>query len=382
MPSSLPPKPPANLLFVRPISMTFRPDQLNELTAYLQRLERNSDLMPIQDPVELTLNDRDRTHRGGYRLTSLCFQQVVGMLCRGGAQYIMDLAGLVMPGHVPSNLARPASARMLYNELIQLRYSVLAGCRLLRNDLTHTIDGLVGPKFHSYENLSMLGTVTDTLRQTRPDMRFHGAYMIGRKLLLWYRDKSPFHTLQMDGAMWRFYYGYYLRNAETSGVGVRGCSAVFTPRGSCLSQFEKASRVVHVGSTFETRLRKMLEHTLNSSRPASELATRLTAMRQQSLGYTMEAERGRLDRTRLLSKQLGQLGIPTFGAKQCLEDTLRLGSRVPTAAEEIVDKTRVYSTRTVFDLFSVLVRTARALPVPQREAMEQVAYQVLLGKFI
>lgn len=382
MPSSSPPKPPTNLLFVRPVTMTFGPDQLGDLTTYLQRLERNSSLTPIQDPVELLLNDKDKTQRGGYRLTSLCFQQVVSMLCRGGVQYIMDLAGISMPGNVPRDLIRPASARTIYNELINVRHTVLAGCRLLRNDLTHTIDGVVGPKFHSYENLSMLNAVHDMLGQTRPDLRFHGAYMIGRKLLLWYRDRTPFHTLAYDTATWRFYHGYYLRNAETSGVGVRGCAAVFTPRGSCLAKFEKSSRVVHVGSTFETRLRKMLDHTLSSSTPASELASRLSVMQQQSLGYTMVSDRGRAERTRLLSKQLGVLGISTFGAKQCLEDTLRLGSRVPTAAEEIVDKLRVYSTRTVFDLFSVLVRTARALPVPQREAMEQVAYQVLLGKFI
>lgn len=382
MPSSSPPKQSVSLLFVRPPSASFRHDQLGDLTTHLQRLERNSSLLAIQRPDELTLNDKDRTHRGNYRLTSLCFQQVVSLLCRGGAQYMTDLAGISMPGHVPSNLYSPSSARSIYNELILLRHSVLHGFRLLRNDLTHTIDGLVGPKFHSYENLSMLNTIHDMLGSTRPDLRFHGAYMLGRKLLLWYRDRQPFHTLTADGAPWRFYHGYYLRNAETSGVGVRGCAAVFTPRGSCLSTFEKSSRVIHVGSTFETRLRRMLDHTLGSSKPASELASRLTMMYQQSLGYTMTAERGRVERTRLLSKQLGQLGMSSFGAKQCLEDTLRLGSRLPTAAEEIVDKTRVYSTRTVFDLFSVLVRTARVLPVPQREVMEQVAYKVLLGKFI
>ena len=376
------PKAATNLLFVRPVSIAYRHDQLADLTAYLQRLERHSSLLPVQHAAELTLNDQDRTHRGGYRLTSSCFQQVVSTLCRGGTQYMMDLAGISMPGNVPQELCRPAGARTLYNELIELRYSVLRGFHLLRNDLTHTIDGLVGPKCHSYANLSMLNAVHDMLAQTRPDLRFHGAYLLGRKLLLWYRDRQPFHAFPLDDTTWRFYSGYYLRNAETTGVGVRGCAAVFTPRGSCLATFDKASRVVHVGNTFEKRLSRMLEHTLRNIRPLSELASRLDVMRQQSLGYAMVSERGRSERTKLLSKQLGQLGMPTFGAKQCLEEALRLGSRLPTEAEEILDKVRVYSTRTVFDLFSVLVRTARVLPVPQRETMEQVAYQVLLGKFI
>jgi hypothetical protein len=368
-------------LYCRPPLKSFRQGEDKALERYLAEVERNTTICPIADPEELVIGPDGTTRRGGYRFTSNSFRHVAQLLAPGLSKFLPDLAGEVLRKDVDEEMLDAHHARDIFNKLAHLRFPALRRCRLLRDEKAKTIDGVVGQKHRSLENLNMLDATRSALESNGSDLRLYAASVASRKLMLWYRACEPMFTRDIHGYPWSFYHGYYFRNSESTGTSVRGGFTVFTKHGSCLTPFTKQSRVSHIGRDFTKRLSKMFQYILGSEVPRQALATSVDSMTQTSLGYTATDDKERRKFKASFIKALGSLGLPQRWAGEAFEDTLAIGSLDMLGRQPLLLTSRDYAQRTHFDIFCPLVRMARDLPMAQRERVEQVAYKVLTGKF-
>jgi len=359
---------------------SFRRGQSTALAKYLTSVDRHTTICPISDPDELTYDTEGCTNRGGYRFTAISFRQVAQIIAPGLSTLLPDLSGTIARKQVDEEMIDEHQARDIFNKLVRLRFPLLSSYRLLRNENTKTIDGVVGQKHRSLENLTMLEAAGSAVATLTDDIEFYAAAVVGRKMMLWYRAKSPMFVREVSGKPWSFYHGYYFRNAESTGTSVRGGLTVYTRHGSCLAPFTKKSRVTHIGRDFNQRLGKMFQHILGPDAPVEKFQEGVDNLLSTSLGYAElgDKEKKRFEKDAV--KALSNIGLPQRWASEIFETTLKVGSVDLADLKPLVDFNHIYATRTFFDMFSPLVRMARDLPSNRREGVEQVAYKVLTGK--
>lgn len=321
------------------------------------------------------------TKRGGYRYTSISFKQVAQLLAPGLSTILPDLSGDIKRKNVDEAMTDVHRAREIFNTFVTLRIPLLRTYRLLRNEDEKTIDGIIGQKHRSLENLTMLSATSDAISAVASrDMEFHAGLVTGRKLVLWYRSNTPMFTMDIDDTQWPFHYGYYFCNAESTGTSVRGSLTVYTKHGTCMAPFTKGSRVTHIGRDFSQRLSKMFQHILGADVPVKQFSDGLAKLLDTPLNYVNLDERGRRAFERKIVRALQEVGLPQGWAKECFNNTLSTGRVRPQDLKPSRNFKRLYESRTYFDVLCPIIRMAAQLPGSRREAVEQAAYKVLIGK--
>lgn len=367
-------------LFCKPTLVGFARGQAKDLERYLEEVERHTTICPVADPEELTLDHTGRTHRGNFRYTASSFRKIAQMFALGLSTFLPDLAGEVPKHMVDEDMIDAHLAREIFNNMANLRFDVLKHHRLLRNEKTKTIDGLVGQKHHSLENLTMLEQTDSAIASAAPDMEFHGGSVTGRKLTIWYRARVPFVVREIEGEPWCFYHGYYFRNSESTGTSVRGTQAVYTRRGACLRPFERENRVSHIGRGFTQRLNKMFQNIMSTEFKTTCLVANLDKMLTEPLGYAGLSDKEKKKFRTHFKRVIGGLGLTKTWAGKVLDDALAYGRADPTKLRMPLLSAKRFEERTLFDVFCPLVHMSRDLPIIRREIVQQVAYRVLNGK--
>lgn len=369
-------------LYCRQGIESFQQGEVRELERYLERVERSTTVSPISDPEELMIGSDGATRRGGYRYTAISFRKIAQQLASGLSTLLPDMAGETLKRNVDEEMTDPHGAREIFNNLARLRFPLLRPYRLLRNEEAKTIDGVVGQKHRSLENLTMLESAASAVQSLASDVEFYAAAVVGRKMVLWYRATSPLFVREINGKPWRFRHGYYFRNSEVTGTSVRGGLTIYTRHGTCLSPFTKNSRVSHIGRDFNQRLSKMFQHILGADVSAEKFRDGVDRLLDTPLGYAELDEKERKRFKARFVRALGDLGLPQQWAKEIFNKTLSVGSVDLADLRPTMMRSRLYASRTFFDVFCPLVRMARDLPITRREAVEQVAYKVLTGKLV
>lgn len=359
---------------------TFGPRQAQQLTEYLNGVERNTTICPITSPEELMYGRSGRTQRGEYRLTALSFRQLCKILAHGLSTLLPELAGVVARADIDDELTDFRRAREIFNGIVTLRFPLLRQYRLLRNEQAKLIDGVVGQKHRSLDNATMFERVNEAVQETASGVVFHTAVVTGRKMTVWYRHPEPLFVVDVDGQPWSFHRGYYFRNAESTGTSVCGSLTIFTRQGTCMMPFTKQGRVMHIGRDFQQRLSKMFQHVLATTVDAQQLQAGVERLLTTPLGYAELGDKARRAFEKEIVHNLSALGLPQRWAAECFENALTVGRADPRQLSPARSPRQVLATRTYFDVLCPLLRMARSLPSNRRESVEQVAYRMLTGK--
>lgn len=365
-------------LYTKPPYHAFRAQQMAQLEKLLTESERSTTLHPLADTQDLQLSEDGRTRRGNYRYTSHAFQQLTQLLCPGLSKMLPDLSGTIRRGELPSHLYFKGVAQRIFNQVVDLRFPMLAQYRVIRDEHSRLIEGFVGVKHRPLENIDSFRQMRDAIESTAPNAKFHAAVLSGRRLTLWFRNERADFQVTVGTKVTPMHAGYYFSNGEATGSSVRGAFALYTPYGVCLRPFKKNERVTHIGRDFSRRLNKMFRLVLSDATPLAELQAICQATLPISLGYADLDAKAAKERDHKLVRSLGELGIPQRIAVGALTDALQAGAEATQL--QPYQLSIGLASRTIFDLFASLLRLARRLPVNRREKVEQAAYLTLTGK--
>jgi len=363
-------------LYRRPKPQAFRRAEKQGLEQLLQKSERHTTIDPLVSTDELKLTTKATTVDRGYKYTYHAFIQMCQLLAPGLSTLLPDVSGAQRKGldeaHIDSRMAID-----IFNGLVELRFSRLAGYRVIRNEADLQIEGIIGAKHRFLENNQLFQHAEQVLGRHDDPVNFHAGLVVGRQMMLWYRREQPFLEQLVDDEPWRFYSGYYFCNGESSGVSVRGTLAIFSKQGTCLAPIDEfGGRVTHIGKDFSQRLNRLFGTILSNEVPVDAVREGFRNLAQTDLGYGGLDEEARTERSSEITARLGDLRLSRRLADDVVERTLFQGKN-PQPATPTYDWERVFRQRKMLDLFAVLVRVSRGLGLNNRERMEQVAYSLL-----
>ncbi len=365
-------------LYTKPPYHAFKANQMGQLEVLLTQSERATTLFPLADTQDLLLAEDGRTRRGNYRYTSHAFKQLTQLLCPGLSKMLPDLAGTIKRADLPDHLYFRPVAQRIFNQVLDLRFQVLSQYRVIRDEHARLIEGFVGVKHRPLENLDSFRQMRDAIESMAPEAKFFAAVLSGRRLTLWFRNECPSFQIQVGSKTCPIRVGYYFSNGEATGSSVRGAFALYTNHGACLRPFKKNERVTHIGRDFSRRLHKMFRAVLSDELQPGALQALCQASLPTPLGYAGLDNKAVKERDQRLVRGLGELGIPQRIGAGVLNDAVLMGA--DSEPMQPYQLSLGIGSRTIFDLFVALLRTARKLPINQREKVEQAAYLTLTGK--
>jgi len=369
-------------LHVRPTVNMFRRGQEADLAAHLERVEQDTNILPLMAPSELILGYEGET-AAGYKYTTLSFKEVCHIVCPGSKVMLNNLAGMTEKSRQNPELASGKMATDFFNEVMQLRFPLLESYRVIYNEKDQLIEGIVGSKQQILDNLTLFRQAQETIRTISTDVEFWSAAILGRKMLLWYRKPDPLFTRRLGEDVVSFYPGYYFCNGEARGTSVRGTAAIYTRYGVCLGPYDEfGGRLAHIGRDFHRRLDKMFGAVLSKELPVEELEAGCDSMCRTPLGYANLDKKARQERRQQLTRSLAELKVPSRIGAELVEDAALLGHDTRQPHIPAYDTERVFASRTIFDLFCRVVKTARKINTRRREVLERAGYQMLRGNFV
>lgn len=373
-------------LYCKPALHYFSKSRQSELEARLHRNDRVTSIQSLMTPQELQLDKYGKTLQGGYEYTSASFQQLCRILSAGASAFLRDIAGENPHRDDRERLSNGQFARRLFNEVVELRFPLLTAYRVIRDEESKLIDGVIGSKHFTLENSALYEQVQAAVAATAKPVVFYSGVLSGRKMLLWYRSRRPFLIQQVGGSdVWKFYSGYFFCNGEARGTSARGTMALFCKRGVCLGPYQKyGGRVPHIGRDFNRRLDKLFGKIFSKEVPIDQFRDGLASMLAEPLGCSGLEKKELVARIRTLARAMTALNIPQRIAEQIVEDALYVGheSTRPEAGMPLAyRRDRLFASRTTFDLFVCLIRSAGRMNLSRREVLEQAAWQMLAGDF-
>jgi len=340
-----------------------------------------SSVEPITGTEDLLLDVSGKTRRG-YRYTRAGFLQLTQFLAKGLSNLLADVAGMVHRKDARDRMADAGLAVRTFGEMVKLRYPAISAYRLLVSHQDKLIEGLVGARQQFLNNSELFQMAEQGVMQYRPEVCLHTAAIIGRRMALWYRAKTPIFSVSVDKEVWPFYHGYYFCNGEATGTSVRGTLALFCKHGLCLAPYKVyGDRVMHAGRDFTVRLGALFNKVLTHDFSVAAFRSGIQALDCTLLGFADKDEKERRAQERRLAHGLTQLGVQKNLAAHAVEMALYVGRAEGAVPSPVHMIDRMFNTRMQLDLLVALMRTARRLDLERREKVEQAAFALLTGKF-
>lgn len=350
-----------------------------ELLVDLQRAAASTQRRPLKTARQLMLSGDGHT-LDGFRYSINALRQMCRLLGRGFSQAIFDL-GAVIPSQSPPDDG-PYDATMAVqwlNDLIRLRFEKrIKNYELIVGTKDKVIDGFVGARYAYVSNMSFYERAKRVVRPT--NCVFHEAVLASRRLLVRYRTEDPVFTLEGEKPE-PFYGGFHFGNSEVGDCAVRTAVLLLRQRGDCksVSSYSDNGRVLHIrGPQFEERLSAQLGAVVERIDEPRQLQTRLESLRSRPLGL-VGGEEDVKRRLSALSRRLKQWGLQGTLAQRVLGRVQLLGSSLADEKER-EPVTAARSSRTEWDLFNAMTFMAKRQQLETQERLEQLAYQLLIGR--
>jgi hypothetical protein len=213
-------------------------------------------------------------------------------------------------------------------------------------------------------------------------VQFLEAVLEGRRLMLRFVHARPLFAVGAgpgpEGE--EFSGGYHVSNSEIGGeASVRVTTLLYRHRSgtTSLGPFPGRGPLAHTGKDFSKRLKRVFASALAVNQDAKLLARRMQALLDLTLDLGI-GEKQREERLDDLSLLLHRQNIPRGLARRIVLAAMSYGSEPPGQLPRAPARPR--TGRTWFDLYSTLTRESRGLDMTVMEAVEQAAFQILLGR--
>ncbi len=359
-----------------------------DLVRYLDDVENSTITFPIEDPRQITLDHACRTMDGQDQFTWLAIRQVCRVLGAGLGTYIGDLAGFRRaPTSEDAEFHSDDDAAAVFNMAVRRRFRrELMGHQIIRSATTGTIDAVVGHGYRRLPNRDFMERVKEALASVDEPLQFHEPLVVGRRVTVRYRFAAS--VFEGDDRMLSAHGGFSFANSEVGDGAVRGTPLLwFDPSGAALMPYNAGSRVAHTGKDFPRRMQRLLDRTLERWRGSplfQGVGQHIEELADQNLGFGGADEDADDGRFRALVSQLRHKQLTQSMARRVLRRAVFAGGREEAPIDLMrSERRRTWGGRTALDVLVALLRESEAtlLNVTARERLEQLAYQMLAGRF-
>lgn len=354
---------------------------LDELLQELRRSAAETQLRPIDHVSQILLGADGRT-AGGFRYSVNALRQLCRLLGRGFSQTLFDLGAVVASQAKPDEGPYDPSLMInLLNDVIRLRFEQrLKSYALIADVQEKRIDGLVGTRYAYLSNSAFFDRVQAVLKPT--GVQFHEAVLTNRRMTIRYRSSKPIFALTDQDPTETFFGGFHFGNSEVGDSSVKIAVLLIRQRGDAkaVSEFSGRGRLMHIrGPQFNERLGEQLAAVMRRAGEPLTLQPKLRAMRTRSLNL-VGGEEELKKKTAALNKRLQQWGLHRSMALRVVNRVKAFGSALASDAEGAKQTRARQPDRTEWDLFNAMTFVAKRLLPDAQERLEQLAYQMVLGK--
>jgi hypothetical protein len=372
-----------NTLYVYPESVTYGQGEERDLADKLTAMDRVTQTPYVGALTQIQL-DHEGLLPGGYRYTSTAFKQICGLACPGLHQAVVDLSGIRRTSAQPRYDYSFADAVEVFNKALRIRYTERfdGKVRMIRDVKRHLVEGIMGPKYNYLENRAIYDLAKDAMASSEVRVRFLEAVLEGRRLLLRFVHERPLFVVNtspgVDGES--FSGGYHVSNSEIGGeASVRVTTLLYRHHAgtTALGPFPGRGPLAHTGKDFAIKLKRIFTSALTVHQDGQLLSRRMQMLMALplELGHGEKQREERLDDLSLL---LHRQNVPRGLARRIVLATISYGSDPSKQLPREPERSR--RGRSWFDLYSTLTRESRGLDMTVMEAVEQAAFQILLGR--
>jgi hypothetical protein len=311
------------------------------------------------------------------RWTTPALLRVCSALAGGLGRLLLDLAR-----HKAQDLRGPSS---IFNTVLADRFDKLSGCQLLVDTRHRTIEGLVARSARYVDNLTIFEATRDYLNRSRAGVsNMSECCKIGRSLSVRFASQEVLFRLGAVGTNREdpFAAGFVFRISESDAICFQAASAVVRlwSGSRAVSPYRKEHRVYRFRMD---RLRRQLARVwgcVHAARPdAGRLRKSLQEMRKQPIGFSSDRKE-HARRVDALSRWLAAYGIRKPVTEAVLLHVLSYGSyRSERMESSGTGCTEFHTGRNLYDLFNALTYVAKRSHVGDREALESLAYSMMVG---
>jgi hypothetical protein len=370
-------QPTAGGLYTEPVVRFFQHHEADAFDKALHAVDRATSVVNVSDINELLLSPTGQTLVGNRRYTAEGFMHIARTLSSGLWTLLVDISGGRRRPLVDPDSYDAVAAINIFNATLRLRFSQLDGKRLILTP--QRIEGL-GPSYCYMDNRTLFQAAQETIELSPVPTLFLGASLIGRRMNIWYRSREPMFSVPVGGKRRHFWTGYYIANGEVTGVSLRGAEAIYNSFGNCLGSLtEQGQRVIHAGTTFTQRVERMLSRLISREPDVERLRERFVQLAATSLNL-VGSEEVRQQREARILQILGRRSLPRSIAGDVLSNAICVGSDTTLRPSHVMLTAETAAARTAYDLFCGLVRVGKKVGLDRREKLEQIAYELLLGK--
>lgn len=372
----------------RPQVMNFGSNAEADLVTALRAMERHTVLRQVNHPRDVMLDSTGHVQRK-LRYSTTALQQLC-LLLSPGLTHVMDsVCGNRMRA---GEQADPDLAVKILNDLIALRFGTrLEDKMLVVNNQTKQIDGLVGVRYARLANLELYQRALAFVSKTA-GMKFCEAALAGRRMMLRFAGTVPLFEVTVPGPgtigqrpTEPFFGGFHFSNSEVGDCSIRASTLLI--RQACdnkaIGGFQDGGRLLHIrGPKFEEKFTQLLTRVQSKADESATLRRNVLRLMNSSLHLVPQptALRNRLDN---LIEQLHRHGMTRKFAAEVIGTAAYTGSYGGVANSTVNRRDEAWlARRSAYDVFNAMTHVAKSQAIETRENAEQLAYQLLLGKFI
>jgi hypothetical protein len=362
------------VLCIRPEPKVFGPKQLGKLKKALDVQLRDGLVEEIGDVKDLTI-DRDGMLPDGYRYTEVGFRQVGLLLGKGLNWLVRDLDGSSRDPERPREEYSFELARKTFNAMLTLRGDRLIGHhRVLRDTKNKMIEGLLGPRYQSIDNISILEQAVDAAATMEPPAAFSHATLTGRLLMVRFIAAKTILEFAPDrGEPDSYRTGLHVANSEIGDQSSFRVAATLVRAADGASSMGPflGGRRVHTGRDLGRKVSAAFAAVADAAPVPDRLWVRMKHLNDTELTLGGPDEKSRAAAISLISARLRDAGAGRQFATRAVMQAIA-GEGMPQLGDD--------GDRSLYDLYLALIGGASLLYVTSREAAEQVANKLLVGR--
>lgn len=356
-----------------------------QLIEALRHQEKTTHLFRISKQSDALLDEQGRL-QGKYTLTEHALNQLCSRLSMNLNLVIFHLSGIHKVNDPDLDARHSYSVEMCarwLNDLVKLRFDMLARYSWVLDRETKTVEGLVGRSHAFVSNMSLLDDTRTVLERNGFKLALQDAILHGRHMTLCWRDTKRFVDIPSpSGQPDRFNAGFHFVNSEVGGSPMTASAAVIRRMNNtrAISPFTDCGRLPYLsGAKFQDRFNTLLEKVIVKSKEDFNLKEQLARIRESRIGIGGDEQQHQKAMDRMRSKFRARCQAAYVNS--VLSRTAWRGAYKETKIKHGPQCFKHMAGRTAFDLYSSLTYAARSLHPAAREPGEQLAYEILAGTY-
>lgn len=367
--------------------LTFNDTQQSKFMTYLETVEKNTVIFPIDSPNQLIVGNDFTTLSGKSKIAWVGLRQCCNFISKNFYKLITDICGKNAGASRDPSVYSDRDAATVFNIVVKRRFDKsLNGKRILKNNKTNLIESVVTDQYQRLSNFEFMTKVTKALALLGDKYTFMQSTMFGRKMQVRFVLNEPlnlpnfFAGKHLDPVR----VGVLFSNSEYGDSAVKMTLFLsFGSLGSTIVPYSTALSIDHKGNNFFSKLDKLLVEIDNKRKELDEstVENMLTQLQNSNLGLSgvKEADDKWL---KAINKKLVSHKIHSSVADKVLKRTLfsKIEDGVVILAK--TDKASTWPDKTALDVFVAMLTesTKSAANMAVRDNIEQSAFKLLSGK--